>query len=67
MDKQDIQHMQAIINDYGAIEAFKGFLKALRNAADESSDLGLKERAITLANLADQVRPNKCLHELLIA
>jgi len=53
MDKQEIYTIQAMINEYGARTTLQGFIIALQQSADHMSDLGLKERAIVQAEMAD--------------
>jgi hypothetical protein len=53
MLEEDIQQIQNMVNAYGARDALKLFIQALRLSADQMSDLGLKERAVAQAELSD--------------
>jgi hypothetical protein len=53
MDKEDIELLQDMVEEYGARGALKGFILALRDAADLMSDMRLKERATEAADLAE--------------
>jgi hypothetical protein len=53
MDKQDISKLQAVINEYGPRMALKGFIRAMRQSADNLSDMRLKERAADMAEMAE--------------
>jgi hypothetical protein len=53
MLEEDIQQIQNMVNAYGARDALKLFIQALRLSADQMSDLGLKERALAQAELSD--------------
>lgn len=53
MDKQDMDTLKKLINDYGPRETLEAFHLALKECADEMADLGLRERAYKVANLAD--------------
>jgi hypothetical protein len=53
MLEKDIQQIQNMVNAYGARDALKLFIQALRLSADQMSDLGLKERALAQAELSD--------------
>jgi hypothetical protein len=53
MLEKDIQQIQNMVNAYGARDALKLFIQALRLSADQMSDLGLKERAVAQAELSD--------------
>ena len=52
MNPLEIYDMQELIDEYGAREALRGFILALRQSADNMSDLMLKERAIYNASMA---------------
>jgi len=53
MDKQEIYTIQAMINEYGARNTLRGFITALQQSADQMSDMGLKERAMVQAEMAE--------------
>lgn len=53
MSKEDLLKMQEIINDCGTRGAFKTFICALQQSADNMSDLGIKEVAVARANMAE--------------
>jgi len=53
MEKEDIYMIQTLINEYGAKVTLAGFRQALRNSADEYSDMGLKERARETIEIAE--------------
>lgn len=59
MDKHDIGDMMSIINEYGTEGALRVFIRALKDTADQYSDMGLKERAkaaIELAETLEEIR-----------
>lgn len=56
MFKDDIYQIQAMVNEYGARITLQGFIAALRQSADQMSDMGLKERAILQADLAEALQ-----------
>jgi len=56
MLKEDIYSLQTIVREYGTKGAVAGLMVALQRYADEMSDLGLKEKAIQAANMADVLR-----------
>lgn len=45
MEKEDLYMIKAVIDEYGAHAVLAAFEMALKECADEYSDLGLKERA----------------------
>lgn len=49
----DKEKMKLFIKEYGAREVLKNFHEALKECADDYSDLGLRERAQEAASLAD--------------
>ena len=53
MDKNGVSDMMGIIDDYGAEGALRGFIQALKYAAGQYSDMGLKERARAAVELAE--------------
>jgi len=53
ISKEDLVKMQEIINDCGTCGAFKTFIMALQQSADNMSDLGIKEVAVGRANMAE--------------
>jgi hypothetical protein len=56
MDKLDITVLQEIIHDYGVKDMIGGLIQALELEADVMSDLGLKEKSVQAANMADVLR-----------
>jgi hypothetical protein len=56
MDKTDIQFLLGIIHDYGVDGAIAGLIEALEIEAGFASDLGLKEKSIQAANMAEALR-----------
>jgi hypothetical protein len=56
MDKLDITVLQEIIHDYGVKETITGLIQAFQQEADTMSDLGLKEKSVQAANMADVLR-----------
>lgn len=58
MENMDIQFLQEIIREYGIKETITGLSEAFKLEADVLSDLGLKEKSVQAANMAD------VLHEL---
>lgn len=53
MDQTHVYDIKAIINEYGAREALRGFRQALKECADEYSDLGLRDRAYEAAEVSE--------------
>ena len=53
MEKEHRYDIKCLINEYGARGTLKGFIEALRDCADEYSDMGLKERAHEAAEVAE--------------
>lgn len=53
MDQAHVYDIKTLINEYGAREVLKGFRQALKECADEYSDLGLKSRAYEAAEVAE--------------
>lgn len=49
----DLDILVDMVLDYGVKDTISGLIVALREAADEYSDMGLKETAIQAANMAD--------------
>lgn len=58
MDKLDLTVLQEIIRDYGVKDTVNGLIQALQMEADTMSDMGLKEKSVQAANMAD------ALHDL---
>ena len=53
MEKTDLFKFKLLINEYGAAVTLKLFAQALKECADEQSDLGLKEQARETAEVAE--------------
>jgi hypothetical protein len=53
MDKQHLYDIKCLINEYGARATLQGFAQALKECADEYSDMGLKERAHEAVEVAE--------------
>ena len=57
MLKQDVYslNLKDLIHEYGVKESVVGLAQALQEYADEMIDMGLKERAVRAADVADQL------------
>lgn len=53
MLKEDIYTIQTLVNEYGAKETLAAFRQALRQCANEYSDMGLKEKARETIEVAE--------------
>jgi hypothetical protein len=53
MDQMDIVFLQDILREYGVKGSVTMLIRALRSEADALSDLGLKEKSVQAANMAD--------------
>jgi len=53
MDILDKEKIRLLIKDYGAIEVLREFHEAVKECADEYSDLGFKDRAYEAAEVAE--------------
>lgn len=56
MEKMDVMLLQEIIREYGIKDTVIGLIQAFELEADTLSDLGLKEKSIQTANMADILR-----------
>lgn len=45
MLKEDVDTLKALLHEYGPSEMVNGLIVALRHMRDESSDMGLREKA----------------------
>lgn len=55
MQKEDVYVLQTFIREFGAHSTVYGLIQALRQVADEMSDLGLKERVIEIEKVLLQL------------
>lgn len=55
MTKEDISVLKKLINNYSIDEVIHNLSIIASFQADELSDMGLKERAINLANVSDHL------------
>ena len=55
MEKEDLYIIKSIIYEYGATTVSKGIIQAMEECADEYSDLGLKEQARSVAEMAERL------------
>jgi hypothetical protein len=55
MDIFSAQNMRLLIKDYGASEVLKEMIKALKDCADDYSDLGLKDKAIEASEMSEML------------
>jgi hypothetical protein len=53
MEKEDLYTIRTLVNEYGARATLKGFVLALKEYADEMSDLGLREKAHEAVEVAE--------------
>jgi hypothetical protein len=53
MDKLDVELLQELIREYGVKDTMTGLIQAFELEAGVMSDLGLKEKAVQAANMAD--------------
>lgn len=53
---EDMKGLRKVISEYGVHDSVSMFINALQDYADEMSDLGLKEKAVQAANMADVLR-----------
>ena len=55
MEKEDLYIIKSIIYEYGDTTVLKGIIQAMEECADEYSDLGLKEQARSVAEMAERL------------
>jgi hypothetical protein len=55
VEKEDLYIIKSIIYEYGATTVLKGIIQAMEECADEYSDLGLKEQARSVAEMAERL------------
>lgn len=53
---EDMKSLRKVISEYGVHDSISMFINALQDHADDMSDMGLKEKAIQAANMADVLR-----------
>ena len=61
MLKEDLYRIRTLVNEYGPRATLKGFVLALKEYADEMSDLGLREKAHEAVEIAELLAGDKPL------